>query len=57
MFIGHGDDDRVNEMSVQLFQAQGTFPSALGAAIFRLVEMLEDDEIIENGATGASWER
>ncbi len=56
MFIGHGDDDRVNEMSVQLFQAQGTFPSALGAAIFRLVEMLEDDEIIENGATGVSWE-
>jgi hypothetical protein len=28
----------------------------LGAAIFRLVEMLEDDEIIENGATGVSWE-
>jgi hypothetical protein len=29
----------------------------LGAAIFRLVEMLEDDEIMENGATGVSWER
>jgi len=54
MFIGYGDDDRVNEMSVQLFQAQGTFPSVLGAAIFRLVEMLEDDEIMENGATGIS---
>ena len=52
--VGHVDDDRVVETSVQLRQAQGSFPSAFGAAIFQLVEMLEDEEIIENGAVGKS---
>ncbi|CAF0857757.1 unnamed protein product [Adineta steineri] len=47
---GHVDDDRLNETSIQLRQAQGTFPSAFSAAIFHLVDMLEDEDIIENGA-------
>ena len=37
------------ETSVQLRRAHGTFPSAFGAAIFRLVEMLEDEEILQTG--------
>jgi len=40
------------ETSVHLRQAQGTFPSAFGAAIFHLVDMLEDEEVIESGAIG-----
>ena len=52
VLIGHIDDDRAVETSVQLRQAHGTFPSAFGAAIFLLVEMLEDEEIVENGAIG-----
>jgi hypothetical protein len=50
--LGHTDDDRFVETSIQIRQAQGTFPSAFGAAIYLLVEMLEDEEILENGATG-----
>ena len=46
----HTEDDRAFEASVQLRQAQGTFPSAFSAAIFQLVEMLEDEDIIDNGA-------
>ncbi|CAF3964235.1 unnamed protein product, partial [Rotaria sp. Silwood2] len=46
----HVDDDRTVDASIQLCQAQGTFPSVLGAAIFHLVEMLEDEEITDNGA-------
>jgi hypothetical protein len=52
LIVGHTDDDRFVETSIQIRQAQGTFPSAFGAAIYLLVEMLEDEEIIENGATG-----
>ncbi|CAF3405487.1 unnamed protein product [Rotaria sp. Silwood1] len=48
------DDDRIVDSSIQLCQAQGTFPSVFGAAIFHLVEMLEDEEIIENGAIDES---
>jgi len=40
------------ETSVQIRQAHGTFPSAFGPAIFHLVDMLEDEEVIENGAIG-----
>ena len=50
--LGHADDDRINETSVQLRQAQGTFPSVFGRAIFHLVDMLEDENIIEHGASG-----
>ncbi|CAF0812442.1 unnamed protein product, partial [Didymodactylos carnosus] len=46
----HNDDDRFVE-SVQIRQAQGAFPSSFGVAVFLLVEMLEDEEIVENGAT------
>ncbi|CAF3522158.1 unnamed protein product [Rotaria socialis] len=48
---GHTDDDRFVETSIQIRQAQGTFPSAFGAAVYLLVEMLEDEETLENGAT------
>ncbi|CAF0992403.1 unnamed protein product [Rotaria sordida] len=48
---GHSDDDRFVETSIQIRQAQGTFPSAFGAAVYLLVEMLEDEETLENGAT------
>ncbi|UJR28934.1 hypothetical protein I4U23_010152 [Adineta vaga] len=48
---GHTDDDRFVETSVQIRQAQGTFPSAFGAAVYLLVEMLEDEETLDNGAT------
>ncbi|CAF1372114.1 unnamed protein product [Adineta ricciae] len=48
---GHADDDRVNETSVQLRQAQGTLPSVFGRAIFHLVDMLEDENVIEHGAS------
>ncbi|CAF0895311.1 unnamed protein product [Rotaria sp. Silwood1] len=48
---GHTDDDRFVETSIQIRQAQGTFPSAFGAAVYLLVEMLEDEELLENGAT------
>jgi len=54
IFLVHIEDDRAFETSVQLCRAQGTFPSAFGPAIFHLVDMLEDEEIIENGATGVS---
>jgi hypothetical protein len=57
VFIAHIDDDRVTETSVHIRQAQGTFPSAFSAAIFHLVEMLEDEEIIENGAIGVLEEK
>jgi hypothetical protein len=50
--LGHTDDDRFVETSVQIRQAQGTFPSAFGAAVYLLVEMLEDEETLDNGATG-----
>ncbi|CAF3808214.1 unnamed protein product [Rotaria magnacalcarata] len=46
----HTDDDRVMDTSIQLCEAQGTLPSVFGAAIFHLVDMLEDEEIINNGA-------
>lgn len=52
MILAHVDDDRIIDTSIQLSQAQGTFPSVFGAAIFHLVEMLEDEEIIENGGIG-----
>lgn len=52
IFVAHNDDDRFVETSIQIRQAQGTFPSAFGAAVHHLVEMLEDEEILENGATG-----
>ncbi|CAF3737280.1 unnamed protein product, partial [Adineta steineri] len=48
---GHTDDDRFVETSIQIRQAQGTFPSAFGAAVYLLVEMLEDEETLDNGAT------
>ncbi|UJR20708.1 hypothetical protein I4U23_023829 [Adineta vaga] len=48
---GHIDDDRINETNVQLRQAQGTFPSIFSGAIFHLVEMLEDENLIANGAS------
>lgn len=48
----HNDDDRFAETSIQIRQAQGTFPSAFGVAVLLLVEMLEDEETIETGATG-----
>ena len=54
-FVGHTDDDRFVETSVQIRQAQGTFPSAFGAAVYLLVEMLEDEETLDNGATGLSF--
>lgn len=44
------DDERIVENSVR--QAQGVFPSAFGSAIFRLIDMLEDEEILDNGAIG-----
>lgn len=44
------EDDRPFETNIQLRQAQGTFPSAFSPAIFHLVDMLEDEDIIENGA-------
>jgi hypothetical protein len=50
--VAYGEDDRTLETSVQLQQAQGTLPSAFGTAIFHLVDMLEDEDIIENGAIG-----
>ncbi|CAF3810181.1 unnamed protein product, partial [Didymodactylos carnosus] len=46
----HNDDDRFVE-SVQIRQAQGAFPSSFSVAVFLLVEMLEDEEIVESGAT------
>ncbi|CAF5228238.1 unnamed protein product, partial [Rotaria magnacalcarata] len=46
----HTDDDRFVETSIQIRQAQGTFPSAFGAAVYLLVEMLEDEETLESGA-------
>ena len=52
--LGHTDDDRYVETSIQIRQAQGTFPSAFGVAVHLLVEMLEDDDTVENGATGES---
>ncbi len=52
MFVGHTDDDRFVETSIQIRQAQGTFPSAFGAAVYLLVEMLEDEDTLEKGATG-----
>lgn len=52
IILGHIDDDRTFETSIQLRQAHGVFPSAFGSAIFYLVDMLEDEEIIENGAIG-----
>ncbi|CAF1561919.1 unnamed protein product, partial [Adineta steineri] len=48
---GHTDDDRFVETSSQIRQAQGTFPSAFGAVVYLLVEMLEDGETLDNGAT------
>lgn len=51
-FLGHPDDDRANETSVQLRQAQGTFPSVFGRAIFHLVDMLEDENVTAHGASG-----
>jgi hypothetical protein len=50
--LAHADDDRYVETSIQIRQAQGAFPSAFGAAVLLLVEMLEDEETIESGATG-----
>ena len=50
--LGHTDDDRFVETSIQIRQAQGTFPSALGAAVYLLVEMLEDEDTLPKGATG-----
>ena len=52
IILAHAEDERMLETSVQLRQAQGAFPSAFGAAIFHLVDMLEDEETIENGAIG-----
>ncbi len=52
MFLVHADDDRFGETSIQIRQAQGTFPSAFGTAIYLLVEMLEDEDTLEKGATG-----
>ena len=52
--LGHTDDDRYVETSIQIRQAQGTFPSAFGVAVHLLVEMLEDEDTVENGATGES---
>ncbi|CAF4414152.1 unnamed protein product [Rotaria socialis] len=46
----HTDDDRIMDTSIQLCEAQGTLPSVFGAAIFHLVDMLEDEEVINNGA-------
>ena len=39
-------------MEIHARQAQGTLPSAFAVAVFYLVEMLEDEEILEHGATG-----
>ena len=50
--LAHADDDRYVETSIQIRQAQGVFPSAFGVAVFLLVELLEDEETIDNGATG-----
>ena len=52
VYLGHTDDDRFVETSIQIRQAQGTFPSAFGAAVYLLVEMLEDEETLDKGATG-----
>jgi hypothetical protein len=52
IILAYTDDDRAFETSVQIRQAQGTFPPAFSAAIFQLVEMLEDEDIIDNGAIG-----
>jgi hypothetical protein len=50
--LGHTDDDRFVETSIQIRQAQGTFPSAFGVAVYLLVEMLEDEDTLAKGATG-----
>lgn len=50
------DDERTVDNVVQLRQAQGVFPSAFGSAIFQLIEMLEDEEVIDNGAIGMQRE-
>jgi hypothetical protein len=55
--LGHTDDDRFVETSIQIRQAQGTFPSAFGAAVYLLVEMLEDEDILDKGATGLLEEK
>jgi hypothetical protein len=50
--LGHTDDDRFIETSIQIHQAKGIFPSALGAAVYLLVEMLEDEDTLAKSATG-----
>ena len=52
MILVHMDDERAVEIHAR--QAQGTLPSAFAVAVFYLVEMLEDEEILEHGATGLS---
>ena len=56
-FVAHVDDDRFTETSIQIRQAQGVFPSVFGVAVHLLVEMLEDEEVLENGATGLLGEK
>lgn len=48
----HAEDERIPESNIQIRQAQGTIPSAFSSAIFHLVDMLEDEEILDTGATG-----
>lgn len=50
--LKHTDDDRFVEISIQICQAQGTFPSAFDATVFLLVEILDDEDILDKGATG-----
>ena len=50
--LGHAEDDRFVETSIQIRQAQGTFPSAFSTAVYLLVELLEDEDTIDKGATG-----
>ena len=53
MCLGHTDDDRFAETSIQIRQAQGTFPSAFNTAVYLLVDLLEDEDTIDKGATGS----
>lgn len=52
MCLGHAEDDRFVETSIQIRQAQGTFPSAFSTAVYLLVDLLEDEDTIDKGATG-----
>jgi hypothetical protein len=49
--LGHTDDDRFVETSIQIRQAQGTFPPAFDAAVYLLVDMLEDEDTLVKGTT------